>query len=196
MSDAQDEVTYHLGADGNVVSDELRRLREERQNIRYSLPAPLRNLTARQFLKRNTTALFALYELAESAVKDEGHRAALWTVDPRLYEEFGREGLARGRANMDLLADLLRRHGIRLTVAVYPWPDQIRRRDLHSMQASFWRQWASSKGAGFIDYFPRFIDSRPAGEVIAQLFIPGDNHWNEAGHRVIAGGFIEHWRGR
>jgi hypothetical protein len=192
VGDVQDEVTYFLDGDGNVASDERRRLREERQNIRYPLPRLLRNLTARQFLKRNTIALFALYEGMENAVATEDRRDGLWTVDPRLYEEFGREGLARARRNMDLLAGLLAERGIRLTVAVYPWPDQIRHGDLESLQVSFWKQWAAGKGADFIDYFPRFVEPGRSREILARQFIRGDIHWNEAGHRTIADGFLEH----
>lgn len=196
VGDVQDEVTYFLDGDGNVASDELRRLREERENIRYPLPRPLRDLTVRQFLKRNTIGLFALYEGMERAVGNEDRRAALWTVDPRLFEQFGREGLSRARQNMDLLAALLVQHGIRLTVAVYPWPDQIRHGDLQSLQVSFWKQWAAGKEAGFVDHFPRFVDPARSREVLARDFIRGDIHWNEAGHQAVADGFLEYWARR
>lgn len=196
VGDIQDEVTYFLDGDGNVASDELRRLREQRQNIRYPLPRPLQNLTVRQFLKRNTIGLFALYERMEKAVATEDRRDGLWTVEPRLFEEFGREGLARARRNMDLLADLLAERGIRLTVAVYPWPDQVRRGDLHSLQVSFWKQWAAGRGAGFLDYFPRFVDPSRRREILTRDFIRGDIHWSEAGHQAVAEGFLEYWAGR
>jgi len=196
IGDIQDEVTYFLDADGNVASDERRRIREERENIRYALPRLLQDLTVRQFLKRNTIGLFALYQGLEEAVKNEDRRDGLWTADPRLYEQFGREGLARARRHMDLLADLLAQHGIRLTVAVYPWPDQVRRGDLRSLPATFWRQWAADRGAGFLDYFPRFVDVARSREVLARDFIRGDIHWSEAGHQVVADGFLESWAGR
>ena len=197
VGDVQDEVTYLLDADGNVASDELRRLREERENIRYALPGPLKNLTVRQFLKRNTIGLFALYQGLEETVKSNDRRDGLWTADPRLYEQFGREGLARARHSMDLLADLVAQHGIRLTVAVYPWPDQVRRGDLQSLQVTFWRQWAADRKAGFLDYFPRFIGAvGRSDEVLARDFISGDIHWNEVGHQVVADGFLEYWAGR
>jgi hypothetical protein len=190
VGDVLDEVTYVLDADGNVQSDERRRIHEERENIRYSLPRPLRDLTVRQLLKRHTTGLFALYSWMEEALKTEDRRAALWTVDPGLFEQFGREGLARARAHMDLLADLLRGRKIRLTVAVYPWPDQVRRGDLHSLHVEFWRKWAAEKGADFVDYFPRFVIPGRGPEVLARVFIPGDIHWNESGHQIIADGFL------
>ena len=196
LGDVQDEVTYLLDADGNVASDELRRLREERENIRYALPGPLKDLTVRQFLKRNTIGLFALYQVLEEAVKSADRRDGLWTADPRLFEQFGREGLARARHSMDLLAELVAPYGVRLTVAVYPWPDQIRRGDLRSLQASFWKQWAADRGVGFLDYFPRFVDATRTREILARDFIPGDIHWSEAGHEVVADGFLEYWAGR
>jgi len=196
VGDVQDEVTYFLDTDGNVASDERRRIREERENIRYALPGPLRDLAVRQFLKRNTIGLFAIYQGLEDAVKTEDRRDGLWTADPRLYEQFGREGLARARHSMDLLADLLAEHGIGLTVAVYPWPDQIRRGDLQSLQATFWKQWAGDRGAGFLDYFPRFIGVARSREVLARDFIRGDIHWNEAGHQLVAEGFLDSWAER
>jgi hypothetical protein len=196
VGDIQDEVTYLLDADGNVASDELRRLREERENIRYALPGPLKDLTVRQFLKRNTIGLFALYQGLEEAVKSADRRDGLWTADPRLFEQFGREGLARARHSMDLLAELVAPYGVRLTVAVYPWPDQIRRGDLQSLQASFWKQWAADRGVGFLDYFPRFVDATRTREILARDFIPGDIHWSEAGHEVVADGFLEYRAGR
>jgi hypothetical protein len=196
VGDVQDEVTYFLDADGSVASDERRRLREERENIRYALPRPLRNLTVRTFLKRNTIALFALYSAMEGAVKTEDRRDGLWTADPRLFDQFGREGLANARDHMNQLAELLGQQKIRLTVAVYPWPDQIRRGDLHSLQVSFWKQWAAEKGAGFIDLFPRFVDPGHGREVLERDYVRGDIHWNEAGHQVVASDFLEYWARR
>src|SRR5260370_25471783 len=109
--------------------------------------------------------------------------AGLWPTAPGHYEYSGRGGPARPRHSMDLLRELLAPRGIRLTVAVYPWPDQVRRGDLQSLQASFWRQWAADRGAGFLDYFPRFVDVARTREVLAREFIPRAIHCNVAGHQ-------------
>ena len=109
------------------------------------------------------------------------------------FEAYGREGLELARENMDRLLGLLRKKGIGLTIAVYPWPDQIRHHDRDSKQVVFWSRWAKDNGVGFIDYFPRFIDGAPPREVLDRYFIPGDVHWNEAGHRIIAEGFLEYY---
>ena len=129
-------------------------------------------------------------------VRDPASRARLrgaWTVDPAAYAAYGATGLALAERSMSDLAALLAARGIRLTVAVYPWPIQIFARDRDSLQVSFWRRWADGHGADFLDLFPRFIDGRPAAEVYSALFFPGDCHWNAAGHRVVADAFLDHY---
>ena len=192
IGDIQDEVTYDLDAQGNVIGNERRRLREERANRVYGRPFFLRSLAVRRFLDRHTLALARLYAAADAFFTRAPRRAALWTVDPRVYEEYGREGLAKARAHMDALQDFLTRHGIGLTVAVYPWPDHVLLGDRDSMQAALWRAWAAEKKAGFIDYFPLFVGVGDPRETVRRDFIPGDIHWNAAGHRIIAGVLIQH----
>jgi hypothetical protein len=194
IGDIQDEVTYAFDEQGNVVSREARRLREERANRVYGRPFFLRSLAVRRFLDRHTLLLARLYDSADRLLTRGPRRAALWTVDPRAFDEYGREGLANARAHMDALAGLLARHGIGLTVAVYPWPDQVILGDRDSKQASFWRAWAADRGAGFLDYFPLFVGVGDPRDVVRREFIPGDIHWNAAGHRLIAGPLVEHLR--
>jgi hypothetical protein len=192
IGDIQDEVTYDLDAQGTVVGKERRRLREERANRVWGRPFFMRSLAVRHVLDRHTLLLARLYAAADGLLARGPRRAALWTVDERAFEEYGREGLAKARAHMDALLDLLARHGIGLTVAVYPWPDHVLLGDRDSRQARFWRAWAAEKKAGSIDYFPLFVGVGDPGETVRRDFIPGDIHWNEAGHRIIAGALVEH----
>lgn len=192
IGDIQDEVTYGFDGRGNVVSKEARRLREERANRVHGRPFFLRSLAVRRFLDRHTILLARLYAAADAALTRGPRRAALWTVDARAFEEYGREGLETARTHMDALQGFLARHGIGLTVAVYPWPDHVLLGDRSSKQAAYWGAWAAARHVGFIDYFPRFVGVGDAKETIRRDFIPGDIHWNEAGHRVVAGVLIEH----
>jgi hypothetical protein len=90
-------------------------------------------------------------------------------------------------SNMQKLVDLARRHGVKVTVSVYPWPVQIRLRDLASRQVSFWRDFATRNEIGFIDLFPLFIGpSKEPDEMYRRYFINGDLHWNVSGHRLVA----------
>ncbi len=193
ISDIQDEAEFY-------DTDEERVLW-----IRGSTPA------VREFLYEYTTILRNLWEVAEEsyawATKDpdslrteEDRRYAtneyrgLWTVDKGAYEDYGAPGILKAKKHMDRLHDLLKRHRIDMTLAVYPWPTQILHHDRDSIQVKIWREWAAGRSVRFIDLFPDFIPgAEDPREVIRRYFIPGDLHWNEEGHRLVARRFLENW---
>jgi hypothetical protein len=120
---------------------------------------------------------------------------SLWTVDSSVYSAYGEVGLQKAKRHMSLLAELLRKRRIGITLVVYPWPDQIVRNDLNSVQVKTWREWAAEHSAHFINLFPDFIKSQQAPKtVIRRYFIPGDIHWNEEGHRLVATRFVAQWQ--
>jgi hypothetical protein len=109
-----------------------------------------------------------------------------WTLPPHRNSHWTREGIASALIQMEALAALCRRHGVALTVAVYPWLPQILYRDLDSLQVRVWREFAAAHGANFIDLFPAFINDQPFDAIRARYFIDGDLHWNDDGHRLVA----------
>ncbi len=112
---------------------------------------------------------------------------SLWTVDEAMYKKWGEPGIPLSLRNMEQLYQLTQQHGIKMHVAVYPWPAQIKNKDLDSKQVQIWKQFAKEKNINFINYFPDFIsEDKPVEEITQKYFIPGDGHWNEAGHEVIA----------
>jgi hypothetical protein len=196
IGDIQDEVTYKLDPEGNVRSRPVRRVQELGADQQHGGRGFFRFPRLKKFLDRNSLLWSRAYVALERLFPMEGNRAGLWTVHDDEFAAYGREGLELARENMDRLHELLAARGIRLTVAVYPWPDQVRHIDLKSKQVTFWREWAAAHGAGFIDHFPQFIDGTPADGVLDRYFIPGDVHWNEAGHKVIADGFLGYYQSR
>ena len=119
-------------------------------------------------------------------------RRPKWTLDSKIFEEFGREGLSNAIGRMDQLAQLVKGHKIkRFILAVYPWPTQIFYQDLDSMQVRVWRKWAAEHGVCFLDLFPPFFSSESPLEPIKKYFIKGDVHWNQAGHGLVASRFLE-----
>ncbi len=150
-----------------------------------------------QFLKDNSIlgrTLAAIHRSFTMQEKSFKRRSALWTVKKELYEEFGRQGLQRAEEHMNALQALLQKHGIKLTIAVYPWPDHIFYQDRDSIQVRFWKNWAETHQASFMNFFPDFINGRPYRQVLWDYFIPGDVHWNEKGHKLIAESFLKQWR--
>jgi hypothetical protein len=117
---------------------------------------------------------------------------SLWTVDKQAYDDYGARGLRKAKKHMGRLYDLLQAHGIGMTLVVYPWPTQILHEDRDSIQVRVWREWAAERSVRFIDLFPDFIPvDAPPKEVIRKYFIPGDVHWNEEGHRLVARRLVE-----
>ena len=121
-------------------------------------------------------------------------RRAMWTLDNAMYEEYGMVGLEKSKEHLSSLLRLLKNHGIKLTLAVYPWPDQIINHDLHSRHVAFWQEWAIENNVNFLNYFPHFINERNREEILETYFIPGDIHWNATGHQLIARIFLNSYR--
>jgi lysophospholipase L1-like esterase len=116
-----------------------------------------------------------------------------WTFDPTLQSAYGFAGLEAAKTNLTELRTILRTRNIGMTLVVYPWPEQIRNRDLNSLQVRYWQQWANEEDVQFIDIFPEFINNTPAETMIRQAFIYPDVHWNEKGSSIVAATFVKAW---
>ncbi|MDD2689267.1 MAG: hypothetical protein PHT41_03845 [Candidatus Omnitrophica bacterium] len=113
-----------------------------------------------------------------------------WTQDEIVFNKRGKKGLLLAKNNMDMLLGLCKKYGIKVTLAVYPWPSQIKNNDINSPQVLFWEDYCRKKGIGFINYFPDFINGLP-DETINKYFLKDDFHWNGEGHRIIAQKWLE-----
>ncbi len=107
-----------------------------------------------------------------------------WTVSAEAMKEFGEKGLAKAAMYMDRIVDECRAWNCKLTLIVYPWPDQIAYDSDDSIQVRYWKRWAQTRSARFIDGFASFF-AEPQKEVLAKYFIPGDVHFSAAGHRLL-----------
>jgi len=116
-----------------------------------------------------------------------------WTIAPPLMEAWGKKGLELAKADMQALVALCRARGIGVRVCVYPSPVQILMKDRDSIQVSFWREFCQAEDVELIDLFPTFLgkDAGRPRAVYNEYFIPGDMHWNAAGHRLVAAALLE-----
>jgi len=192
ISDIEDELAFSLDAEGHVALDPRRRRDEQRESRRYgSALWALRPL--QRWLDAHTLLLAWVYRGVDGLLARPGHRSAAWTRDPEAFESYGRLGLERARARMEQLRALLAARGVRLTIVVYPWTDQILGRESDCRQERFWREWAAARGAGFLDLFPDFLAAGAPEAVVRRYFIEGDIHWNAAGHALVAAAFLERY---
>lgn len=119
--------------------------------------------------------------------------AAARRLDDEMYDMFDAEVQARwGRRALGHLEDyaarlleLCRARGVRVTLVVFPHPFHVEVATPAPKWTGFWRSVAERNGVALLDLFPAFLD--PAtGPAKERLFIPGDIHWNAAGHRFVA----------
>lgn len=137
---------------------------------------------------------FEILDIERMDINEWTYERSGWTIDDELYSLYGKRGLRKMKIYMDKLYNLLQQHQIKLVVAVYPWPEQIRQYDLYSKQVKFWEQWCNAKKVSLINYFPVFIKSGNKSEInetINKYFIRKDVHWNKEGHRKVAEIFLD-----
>jgi hypothetical protein len=75
-----------------------------------------------------------------------------------------------------------------MTVVVYPWPSQVLLGELESKQVSIWKNFAEKRQIDFVNCFPYFIDhaNGNGADKVQKYFLPGDVHWNDQGHILMA----------
>lgn len=119
------------------------------------------------------------------------HGVSGWIYDDN-FITLAQCGLEIGAGNLRQLSELCRNHGIKLTISVHPWPEQIARMDTTDIYNEFWRNFAEEYNVGFINLYPSFIYPPFSAAMGAELFIPGDNHWNRNGHWLVANTISKH----
>jgi len=118
---------------------------------------------------------------SNSDIRDNARRR--WSIDSSAYAEFIGVGKMLERYYVDKIVALCRNNGIAMTIVVYPWPIMIKKKDFDSMHARFWRDYCAENSVPFINLFPLF---EKRDDPIKRYFIDGDDHWNEAGHSIVA----------
>lgn len=198
ISDVQDEALYYqMSDDNNVVSKNKKEDTLKNESISNKIKKTIKNNFILTYFALNQVDNF----IFDSDVKKQQPMSAInlvrsmWTVDEKIFKAYGNEGLKKAEFYMDKLYNLLKNNNISLTIAVYPWPDQIYNNDLNSIQVKHWRKWAQKNKIGFLNYFPCFISQSLKSKTnnfdkSKQYFINGDVHWNEKGHKLISNEFL------
>ena len=100
---------------------------------------------------------------------------------------------------MERLYELCQKRGIKVSVAVYPWPGQILYDVEESRQVKIWREFCAGKCANFYNSFPTFFGlakSSSKEAVISNYYFKDDMHFNEIGNKLIASDFIKGYKSR
>ncbi len=90
---------------------------------------------------------------------------------------------------MTILFKLLKKNEIKLSLAVYPWPQQLQFDKRNSKHVKMWRNFCKKKCHKFIDFFPYFFDEKEKNsflEVYKKYYFWNDVHFNALGNKIIA----------
>lgn len=184
---------------------------DEKSNVIVLKELPLDSILAKLFLVRvdkNTikrlvdensivTVSFLKWLYARTFLSSENKEPCArssWTTDTALYKKFGQRGLEKSAVSMSRLLAVLKKHHIRMTLAVYPWPSQIYDNDFDSIQVRFWRDWCVENNVFFLNCFPYFGEGEDLKErclLIDRDYILGDFHWSRQGHAKVAKIFLD-----
>ncbi|PWU11817.1 MAG: hypothetical protein C5B51_01930 [Terriglobia bacterium] len=180
-----DEVFVFI--DISDVQDEVFYAHERWRDV--ALPY-IRSSMERRFLLTLTAMRLFRSRLSPPPI-DYANRAN-WTSNEDVFQTWGEEGLNLATQHMDQIAELCRLRGIRLFVAVYPWPAQITRGERECRQVTHWREFCRSRQVPFLDLFSVFIDPS-VPDAVTRYYIPGDFHWNTAGNEKVADALHSFW---
>ncbi|MGO9118112.1 MAG: hypothetical protein ACLQPD_10930, partial [Desulfomonilaceae bacterium] len=201
VSDIQDEIayenyvpsdtSYYLAMTDIYLKEWFLPYRKITENL---LGEPLAKLRQRLFGSDDLIHSWASRRDLWSDVLDYTRERDAWLNDEKVYEKWGKRGIVLAEKNMDRLYELSKRHNIPMTVVVYPWPSQVLRDELDCKQVSIWKNFAEKRQIDFINCFLYFINQANGADNVQKYFLPGDVHWNEQGHVLMADILWDHIR--
>lgn len=192
ISDVQDEATTYLGwVPGTQIPAEQKSFADRGKKV----------------LKDNLKLTYAAYSWIRSPAPTrvdvdlfQMERSA-WTSNSETpgYGEIGAEGgLEIAVHKMTALSELLTKHGAVMSVAVYPWPQQLREmeetRGAQSQQSKVWSHFCESRCNFFLDYFPVFsalVADSDYRQVYESFYIEDDVHFNKQGNALLSEALVE-----
>ena len=116
-----------------------------------------------------------------------------WPNHPQRHRELVDLGQDKAQQALDAILDFCRLHRIKMTLVAYPWPAQIRLAGKDHAAKEIWKTWAQQRQVPYVSLFEVFENAGLPEEVCQKFFIPGDCHWNAAGHRLVADFLLQEW---
>ena len=118
---------------------------------------------------------------------------ASWTYDKRDKIEGYDESISKTQSEMinvmNELYEILDKNNIKFSLAVYPWPQQLKYDQQNSKHVQIWKNFCNEKCFKFIDFFPFFFDEKNKSSflnVYKKYYFWNDVHFNERGNKIIA----------
>ena len=95
---------------------------------------------------------------------------------------------------MNELYKILNTRNIKLSIVVYPWPQQLQNDKQESVHVKMWEKFCEKKCYKFINFFPFFFKEKEKNsflKVYKKYYFWNDVHFNAEGNRIIADRLIK-----
>jgi hypothetical protein len=180
-------VIGHFLRDNSAIGRSVTLIRDQTASARKAIKL------RRSVAKANGGSFFSVSDAELQIYAITEKPASNWTFDDAAWAAYGAEGRRKAALGLDRLREYLGSKGIAMTLAVYPWPDQILFDPEAPRHLGFWRQWAAQRDLQFIDLFAPFSKGASV-DTLMRYFIPGDFHWNKKGHALTAEAFLKQFK--
>ena len=174
-----------------------------------------KNLKRRKFLRNNFPLTnFYMFVIKKYKIKKNIHKLntenefpsftdkvnlkAKWTYSKTNIIEGYDIGIDEGHnimvKHMIDLHKILSKKNIKMSLAVYPWPHQLRYDVVNSVHVNIWQNFCESRCENFINYFPFFFNEVKKTSFLKtykKYYFNNDPHFNKKGHKALADKLIE-----
>ena len=96
--------------------------------------------------------------------------------------------------NIEKLYTLLKKNNIKMSLAVYPWPQTLKNDTVNSEHVKMWEEFCFDKCEKFINFFPFFFNEKKKSShlnVVKKFYFWNDVHFNKKGNGILAKKLIE-----
>lgn len=120
-----------------------------------------------------------------------------WThnYDEKFYRYLNlSESTGLALKNMELLATLLKKNNIDLSLAVYPWPGTLKYDVEKNKHFTLWKNFCDlncKKFYNLMEPFFKMKDNEGFSSLYKRVYIKNDIHFNEEGNSIIANNFLK-----
>ena len=128
---------------------------------------------------------------------DKVNLKAKWTYSKEDTIEKYDLGIKEGNqimvSHMEKLYEILSQNNIKLSLAVYPWPHQLKNDVVNSIHVKIWRNSVKINAKILLIIFQFFDEMNNSSylETYKKYYFKNDPHFNKIGHKVLANKLIE-----
>ena len=196
ISDIQDEAVY-LHKNGRVIfyTENKWESKAEYKNthdhlvtdeLYYGLSKYLKMSAVLYSMVRYGEIVSPSYEIPARISRGE------WTYNEEslYYGQSGVNGaIQKSLHMMEKTHELLSVNDIKMSIGVYPWPNQIFNNNLiNNQQSVIWKDFCDNKCEYFFDLFDDYsvlVNNSSPSAVYSEYYILGDVHFNKAGNKLV-----------